>query len=860
MESKVQEDLFTSQQAAATPMMQQYLQIKAEHQDCLLFFRMGDFYELFLEDAVSAAPILEIVLTKRGKSENEIQMCGVPAHSYEHYIAKLHKAGFKVAICEQLETPEQAKKRGYKAVVKREVVRIITPGTIIEEHLIDHKGSQNLLSIFLNKDEISIACADTTTGALFIQKSTPLALSQDIARLAPKEVILPEVNYAVQYIKTALEPYRKNVSVRANNLFDIKRATEKVLSYYKIASAESLGEYSDNDMRAMGALFEYIAYTYKANMPKLKNPKPINSRLYLDIDSSTRKNLELTEPLNADKGKSLLDIMDETLTSMGARLLSNYLNFPLTNPAAIEKRLDNVESFLTNELLSVKTREILRCIPDFERLLGKVYVRKATFDDMIAIKNGLQYTLGLADIMRAYASYLSDNLRIALNQMCNFNDLPDNLSKALGDLGDSLKIKSGFSPQLDLLYELKKNSSLLIEKLRDKYRDETGINTLKISYNNMLGYFIDVTATNLSKIKDEKFILRQSLVSGARFTTEELRKLETDIIQCDQNIAELEGQIFEDLSTQIMNNSEHIYSASQGIATIDVSSSLAALAKKRKYVRPSIDDSANIEIVGGRHPVVEHFVGSDFIANSCAMSSSNNLWLITGPNMAGKSTFLRQNAIIIIMAQMGSFVPAQSAKIGAVDKVFSRIGASDDIASGQSTFMVEMIETANILNNATAKSFLILDEVGRGTSTQDGLSIAWAILENIHNSIKARTLFATHYHELTQMEEIMPSLECYSMRVKEWDNKVVFMHEVIKGRADKSYGIHVAQLAGIPQSVIHRASELLKELGDKNNKAPDVQVVEGAPIWLEHEIKAIDLDSLTPKTAFDLLYNIRSKL
>lgn len=862
MQTAIQEDLFTKSQPPVTPMMQQYLQIKAEHQDCLLFFRMGDFYELFFEDAMSAAPILEVVLTKRGKHlENEIPMCGVPSHSYEHYVTKLLKAGFKVAVCEQLETPEQAKKRGHKAVVKREVVRIITPGTIIEEHMLDSKSSQNLISLFLNKDEIAIVCADITTGALFIQKSSATALAQDIARLAPKEIIVSEVNYAVAYIKNALDAYRKNVSVRANNLFEIKRATEKVQSYYKIMSLESLGEFTETEVRAMGALFEYISYTYKSSLPKLKTPKVINSKFFLDIDASTRKNLELTEPLNADKGKSLLDIIDETLTPMGARLLANYMNFPLTNSAAINKRLDNVDAFMQHDLLGVRSRELMRSMPDFERLLGKIYVRKSSFDDLKTLKNGLELIIALADVVRSYGAHLSDNLKIALNQMCNFNDLLDALNKAIDtDSQFSSGIKFAFSPKLDKLYELKNNSSALLDNLRDKYRAETGINTLKITYNNMLGYFIDITASHLSKVQDPKFILRQSLVSGSRFTTEELRKLETEIVECDQNIASIEAEIFDELCTKIINGSDAIYTASQGVATIDVSASLAVVAKKRKLVRPIVDDSNQLAIAGGRHPVVEHFVGSEFIANSCAMSSDNNLWLITGPNMAGKSTFLRQNALIIIMAQMGSLVPAHSAHIGVVDKVFSRIGASDDIASGQSTFMVEMIETANILNNATSRSFLILDEVGRGTSTQDGLSIAWAILENIHNNIKARTLFATHYHELTTLENLLPSLKCYSMRVKEWDNKVVFMHEVIQGKADKSYGIHVAQLAGLPESVINRAANLLNEMTENSAKAPEVQVVNGAPIWLEEELKAVDLDSLTPKTAFDLIYDIKGRM
>ncbi len=866
MKMKEQNDLFNQvTQATLTPMMQQYLNIKADHHDCLLFYRLGDFYELFFDDAITAAPVLDVVLTKRGKQKDDaIPMCGIPYHSCNPYFAKLLKVGFKVAICEQLESPEEAKKRGAKSVVRREVVRIITPGTIIEENLLESKQEQFLVSIHMQGNDLNLACADITTGRLMLQKIAKSSLGNELARLRPREIILADKTFSDHLIKQALAIYKPILSLRADALFSLARSREKVKQFYNIISTDALGVLDESETISLGALLEYISYTHKGAKPRLEKPRKLNSSHYLEIDAATRRNLEITESISGDTKKSVLHILDRTITPMGSRLFAHHISFPLTSPIAINKRLDAVEFFMRNIGLMERMRELLKSVPDFERLLNKIYIERAHFKDFITLRDGLISATEIVDNLQDSGNELHGNLKIAVSQIANFEDLLENLNKAL--ISEVLEVQNqryinlGFSHKLDDLYKIKDNSNMLIEQLRDEYRNATGINNLKISYNNMLGFFIEVTAGQLAKVNDPSFILRQSMVNGSRFTTPKLQELERDITECDRNIKTEEQEIFTSLCTKVIEFSESIASVAIAIASIDVAVAAAYLAHKNKYTRPNIDDSYSFVIDGGRHPLVEHYAKTAFIPNTCSMEEDGNIWLITGPNMAGKSTYLRQNAIIIIMAQMGSFVPAKSAHIGVVDKLFSRIGAADDISSGHSTFMVEMIETANILNNATARSFLILDEIGRGTSTKDGLAIAWSILESIHNHIKARTLFATHYHELTDLENVLPKLVCYTMRAKEWDGKVIFIHEVIKGKADKSYGIHVAQIAGIPENVIIRATELLGELQNVSTSNLNVSVVNDNNEWLASEIKSIDFDELTPKYAFDLLYSLRGKL
>jgi DNA mismatch repair protein MutS len=804
-----------------TPMLQQYLSVKDRHKEYLLFYRMGDFYELFFDDAIKAAEILGIVLTTRGKHlEQDIPMCGVPAHSYESYLEKLIKSGFKVAICEQLESPEEAKKRGYKAVVKRDVVRIITPGTIIEENLLNAKTQNNLISIYFKEGYAYISAADITTGNFHLIKSLLNSLNQDLTRIQPKEIILSEDCYAISGIRNALAEFKSILSIRAKVLFDVKRAGLKIKNFYKLHNVASIGDLEQGFIISIGSLIEYIEHTHKHNLPRLDKPKKLEQTHFMMIDSSTRKNLEIDISLAGNRKKSLLAIIDKTITAQGGRLLSTYIMNPLINPIAIDKRLDTVEFFVKFGNIRSVIRDYLKVIPDLERILGRIYTKKAGPRDLGLVLQGLDFSFKISELLKSKNNELPDTLKTCLAQLCNYGETLDILSKALSEhlpikIVNGKFIKTSFNHRLDQLYNLKDNSNDTINKLRDTYRNKTGVNSLKIVFNKILGYFIEVTPSYASKIDTNYFKHRQTLGSSVRYGTEELRKIELELLDCNEKISHLESELFLEICQTIEKTSENIAAAAASLAVIDLASSFAELAVQMNYIRPLVDYSNNFIIESGRHPMVENNAHNKFIPNSCSLESSSYIWLITGPNMAGKSTFLRQNAIIAIMAQSGSFVPAMKAHIGSIDKLFSRIGAADDISQGSSTFMVEMLETSNILNNATSRSFVILDEVGRGTSTDDGLAIAWSVLENLHNTIGCRTLFATHFHELTDLENNLRYLSCYTVKVRQWDGKVIFMHEVIKGKADCSYGIHVAEIAGLPDNVIIRANEILKGLQDK---------------------------------------------
>jgi DNA mismatch repair protein MutS len=849
-----------------TPMMQQYLQIKAEHQQYLLFYRMGDFYELFFDDAVNASQVLDIVLTKRGKHLNqEIPMCGVPAHSAEHYLDKLIMSGYKVAICEQLESPIEAKKRGSKAVVRREVTRIITSGTLVEDHLLESKRANFMAAISTLGDKLALAFIEITTGDFFISPTTITTLQADLVRLSPQEIIISDKLYCNPQFKNILSDYQRIITTRANIVFDFQRCLTRLEKFFQVNSLAGFANFSEAEVSAAGALVEYLEHTHKSNLPRLNKPKKLNPSSFLSIDAATRKNLEIEASINGDKKHSLLSIIDKTLTSGGARLLALHISAPLRHPEVINRRLDNVEFFHTHNQLRRNIREQLQLFADIERSLSRIFINKSGPRDLTLLRDGLIRSLQIAEKLTFSNTELPQLLRLAVSQIGNFGDALDALTNALTtDAPLQVKeggfIKPGYSQQLDNLYELKFNSKARLEALRDNYRQATGITSLKISFNNVIGFFIDVTPGQASKIKDELgFIHKQSLGSSIRYTTLELKQMEEEILSCDERIAATELEIFSHLCAKVINVAEFISQTAQAIATIDVASSLAQLAAEKNYVRPIVDDSLHFHITGGRHPVVESTIKENFIANNSKLNESEYIWLITGPNMAGKSTFLRQNALICILAQAGSFVPAQSAHIGVVDKLFSRIGAGDDISRGQSTFMVEMVETATILNNATAHSLVILDEIGRGTATYDGLSIAWAVVENLHNNIRCRTLFATHYHELTNLDGILSGLACYTSEVKEWEGNVIFMHNIIAGKADKSYGIHVGQLAGLPKSVTDRATQILDELLAQGsiyvNTAP--QAVNENHHNTVNTLKDIDIDALTPRDAFEILYKLK---
>ncbi len=868
MQQVKQSQLFeTNNIQALTPMMQQYMAIKNEYNDYLLFYRMGDFYELFFQDAVTASEVLDIVLTKRGKhNDQDIPMCGVPAHSNEFYLEKLIKAGFKVAICEQLETPEQAKKRGYKAVVKRDVVRIITPGTLFEDTLLDARECNYLAAVGLHEGKITLAWVEISTGEFSYSSSSSSTMLADLSRLKPKEVIVADKIFHDVKLKQSLENFTKNISVRANATFELERSKKRIKDFFAVSALEGLGSFSDAEISVIGGLLEYLEHTQKSSLPRLSAPKKVNSNYFMIIDLATKRNLELDASMNGDAKSSLISVLDKTITSAGGRLLRLYMSSPLCNAEAINKRLDSVECFYKNKALRDKLRDGLRVVPDLERSLSRIWIRKGGPRDLSLLKDGLSQAIKIAELILFSGVEVSQGIKGLVSQIGNFSELLEKLHAALTidtpiHVKDGGFIRAGYSAELDYFYSIRHNSKQAIEALRDKYRGLTGVSTLKITYNNVLGYFVEVTPSHASKVTDSIFIHRQTLGSSMRYTTDELRKLESDIIGAQDNISNLEQKIFEELCVAVTNVGESISYTAQALAGLDVFAALAQLASEKNYVRPHIDDSKAFEIIGGRHPVVEKSIRDKFISNDCNVGNDKNIWLITGPNMAGKSTFLRQNAIICIMAQMGGYVPAKSAHIGVVDRLFSRIGAADDISRGQSTFMVEMVETATILNNSTSKSFVILDEIGRGTSTYDGLAIAWSVIENLHNQIGCRTLFATHYHELTQLENDLPKLACYTVSVKEWEGKVVFMHKVISGKADRSYGIHVASLAGLPNSVVERANEILKSVEGQERKEV-VKVVANENVVPDYilEIKNVDIDSITPREAFDILYKVKSKI
>jgi DNA mismatch repair protein MutS len=866
-------------------MMQQYSQIKSEHMDCLLFYRMGDFYELFFEDAVLAASILDIALTKRGKHENmDIPMCGVPYHASELYLQKLIKSGHKVAICEQLETPEQAKKRGYKTIVRREVVRIVTPGTITEENLLESRSCSYLASLVKCDNKLALAWLDLSTGEFAYSSCFEDSLSADLARINPKEMLVSDQIFSDKEYNIYLSEYKNKVTTQVASFFDPNRCLLKIKSFYDVLHIESFGDLSSGEIAACGAILEYITITQKDNIPILAIPQKLSSANFMCIDSATRRNLELTQTLNGSSIGSVISIIDKTLTNMGARLLQQYLSSPLLDQYLINKRLDIVEFFVKNPTVRFNLREILSSISDIERALSRILLNRGGPRDLLIIKHALESALIINEILTK--EEIDPEIEKKSSLLTGHQNLISELYAALKDEVGLLSRDGGFirpsyHDKIAELIDLQQNSKVKLANLRERYRIQTAITTLKIEQNNVIGYYIEVSSQNSSKIISDEFILRQSTASAVRYTTLELKNLENDIIHAKDIILRLELEIFEYLVNLIKQNSSAISCTAKVIAEIDVTSALAELAHLNNYTRPLIDNGNEFIIKDGRHLVVESIKSKsssdkDFIANSCNLSSNQRLWLITGPNMAGKSTFLRQNALIAILAQIGSFVPASSANIGIVDRIFSRVGAADDLASGRSTFMVEMIETATILNQATSKSLIILDEIGRGTATYDGLSIAWSCLEYIHDKLKCRALFATHYHELTNLTSKLPALKCYSMRVKEWNDKIIFLHEVVAGAASRSYGIHVAKLAGIPIAVIKRAEALLIMLEASKDDVEFSKIANELPLFT-HSIASdkssknelekiaailgkINIDEITPKDALAILYELKDSL
>ncbi|MFN7008907.1 MAG: DNA mismatch repair protein MutS [Allorhizobium sp.] len=885
--------------ASATPMMEQYIEIKANNPGSLLFYRMGDFYELFFEDAVDASRALGITLTKRGQHlGQDIPMCGVPVHAADDYLQKLISLGFRVAVCEQVEDPAEAKKRGSKSVVKRDVVRLVTPGTLTEEKLLSPSESNYLMALARIRGgatpQLAIAWIDISTGIFRLAETDEARLLADILRIEPRELIVPDTLFFDPELKPAFDVLGRVVVPQPAVLFDSATAEGRIARYFGVKTLDGFGTFSRAEIAAAAAAVAYVEKTQISERPPLGLPERQSAASTLFIDPATRANLELVKTLSGDRNGSLLKAIDRTVTGGGARLLAERLMSPLTDPEAIARRQDSVAFMLSEPSLSDRLRDGLKRAPDMPRALSRLALDRGGPRDLGAILQGIVTAGEVAGLLGR--ATLPDELARAVEDL---KALPADLASLLGSMlaedlpllkRDGGFLKEGAVPELDEVRALRDQSRRVIAGLQLQYAEETGIKSLKIKHNNVLGYFIEVTAGNSGTMTEgeaakARFIHRQTMASAMRFTTTELADLETRIANAAGQALAIELEAFERMTAAVVAAAEPIKAAARALAVIDVAAGLAALAEEQGYCRPLVDDSNMFSIVAGRHPVVEQALrrqsASPFIANDCDLSPSESgsdgaIWLLTGPNMGGKSTFLRQNALIAILAQMGSFVPAGSAHIGVVDRLFSRVGASDDLARGRSTFMVEMVETAAILNQATERSLVILDEIGRGTATFDGLSIAWAAVEHLHEVNRCRSLFATHFHELTVLSEKLARLSNVTMRVKEWDNDVIFLHEVGPGAADRSYGIQVARLAGLPASVVARAREVLTRLEDADRKNPASSLIDDLPLFqvavrreearkagpskVEEMLKSLDLDDMTPRQALDALYDLRKQL
>ena len=868
---------------APTPMMAQYIQVKENQPDALLFYRMGDFYEMFFEDAKIAAAALGIALTRRGKNDGQdIPMCGVPVHALDGYLARLIKIGHRVAICEQTEDPVAQKQRGGKGPLKREVVRVVTPGTLTEDELLPSRSHNYLAAIGQAEGQTALAWADMSTGDFAVQSCSEDGVDTMLARLDPAELIFPQdrdLPFDQALVSTCLTP-------QASSFFHYARARQALQDFYAVASLDGMGDFDRAMVSAAGALLAYIETTQIGNMPRLRSLRQITGSRLLEIDAATRRSLELTRTLTGERLGSLLNAVDRTLTAAGGRLLGERLAAPLADMAAIDARLDLVEWFRIHRQCCDDVRAQLQLQPDMQRALSRLSMRHGGPRDLAALAAGLDVAATIvAAVRKVLASGLAtigtpDDLLVFLDQINNPTPLADKLQPALADdlprlARDGGFVRQGFDFTLDELRGLRDKSRRLIAALQNRYSDETGIASLKIKHNNVLGYHIDVRAAHGSKLMDNsKFIHRQTTAQAVRFTTTELAEMERDMASAADRAVAYELAIFNKLCQLVADTADAIGDAAYALAAIDVATAAADLASSADYCRPVISDDYAFRIVNGRHPVIETVLDSQsqFIPNDCDLAAGQ-IWLLTGPNMAGKSTFLRQNAHITIMAQAGLFVPAQTAHIGMVDRLFSRVGAADDLARGRSTFMVEMVETAAILNRATRRSLVILDEIGRGTATYDGLAIAWATLENLHDVCACRTLFATHYHELTHLQTVLDRLHCQAVEVCERQGRIVFLHKVIAGAADRSYGVHVARLAGLPDNVLYRAEQILTQLEAGQHGAADAaELIEnlplfdhaqppkkfGLPVVVEAELAAIRPDDLTPRDAIELLYRLKA--
>ena len=871
--------------ASVTPMMAQYLDIKAQYPDALLFYRMGDFYELFFDDAVAAAEALDIALTKRGKHlGNDIPMCGVPFHAAENYLLTLIRKGFRVAVGEQLESPAEAKKRGSKSVVKRDVVRLVTPGTLTEDSLLEPRRHNFLAAYSEIRGEGAIAWVDISTGDMRAGPCSRMRLSPELARLAPSEILVSDTDF--DDLSPIVDETGSAITPLSKGSFDSTSAEKRLISLYSVGSLDAFGTFSRSEIAALGALVDYLDITQKGKLPLLRPPVREAANRVMQIDGATRRNLELSQTLSGSRKGSLLDTIDRTLTAGGGRLLDRKLSSPSTDLSELQDRLDAVEAFSTAASLRTDLRDALRKVPDMDRALSRIAVNRGGPRDLVSLRTGLEQCLTLHKMLSN--TELAPAVERAVTDLGGHDDILGLLQQTLNAevpllARDGGFVASGYHAELDEMRQLRDDGRKIIAERQAQYAAETGISALKIKHNNVLGYFIETTAAHAEKMLapplSDHFMHRQTTANAIRFTTLELSELETKILNAGGRATAIELQVFTDLCARVLDVSANLFAAAGALSQIDVFAALADLAASEDWVRPKIDDSRAFAITGGRHPVVEKALkdqgAAPFIANGCDLSASANassIWLLTGPNMAGKSTFLRQNAIIALLAQIGSYVPADSAHIGLVSQLFSRVGASDDLARGRSTFMVEMVETAAILNQAGPGALVILDEIGRGTATYDGLSIAWATMEHLHDANACRALFATHYHEMTALSGKLSGVENATVAVKEWDGDVIFLHEVKRGTADRSYGVQVARLAGLPNSVVARAKVVLEALekGEREGKqkaviddlplfaaTPAPVQTKAAPSEVEARLKTVLPDDLSPKDALDLVYELR---
>lgn len=871
-----------------TPMMKQYLAVKAQYPSELLFFRMGDFFELFFEDAKIASASLNIALTTRNKHHGEnVPMCGVPIASVDYYLAKLVKNGFKVVVCDQVETPEEAKKRGgYKAVVKREIVKVVTPGTITEEPLLEAKSNNFLMAIVPNYSEkkakilaVSFAVLDISTDEFYVNTVEKVDFLSELSRFSPKEILISDRYENTTWLKELKQHTESYVTILSDSKFNPISEQKRLEKYFNIATLDGIGISNSEEISACGAIIEYVQLTQCGNIPSISYPKRTEYSRYMVIDSSTAKNLEIVSS-NSSSNSTLLKCLDCTVTSFGGRMFASRLMTPLLAISDINKRLDTIGFFIDRKETLSEIRNSLKGCPDIERSFVRLKFGRPSIRDLCVVRSGLRTWTKIKEILHN-ENYKFEG-KYSVQDMFDFSEIHEKIEHALEEEIPTTNyegriIKNGFSGELDRIRELTNNSHLLLASLQEKYSKNLGISTLKIRNNNIWGWYIEVPLSQKSKMTPE-FMHKQTLVNCVRYVTNELINLQVELNKSSAELAALENKILLDLIAEVTNFADEFRTLTELLSILDISTAEAKISNERHYCKPELVEESILDIKCGRHPVLELAL-NDFVGNDCYFSEESKLSLLTGPNMAGKSTYLRQNAVIILMAQTGLYVPASYAKIGITDRLFSRIGASDDLAKGRSTFMVEMIETATILNQATEKSFIILDEVGRGTSTYDGLSIAWAVVEHLSNFNKSRVVFATHYMELTAIKEQYPNLKCQTLKVQEWKGNVVFYHTIIDGVADKSYGIHVAQLAGLPKSVIVRSKALLKIFEKSSINLPqnrqlsifetvnadskfndEEQIKDQRQSALFKIICNLNPDEMSPKDALEFIYKIKKDL